>query len=271
MKHPSWKDFPRLRLEIDLEKNRGHTYYGKAIDVLDLSVNTNKILDWRCQECDNQWSTTGNSRVSMKSNCPACAGQTVHSDGRNSMAVTHPDLAEEHMGDSTSVIAGTMKRLSWRCKALSRWGAVGASRARGVGCPACSGKAVHSDGRNSMAVAPDLAEEHMGDSTSVIAGTMKRLSWRCKACSHEWGAVGASRARGVGCPACSGKAVHSDGGNSMAVTHPDLAEEHMGDSTSVIAGTHKKLQFKCSSCDYIWKSTGKGQGCWEWMSLAQIM
>ena len=68
-----------------------------------------------------------------------CANYVIHTDGRNSMAVTHPDLAEEHIGDSTRFVAGTMKVLTWKCSTCSHtWEATGANRARGSGCPSCN-------------------------------------------------------------------------------------------------------------------------------------
>ena len=65
---------------------------------------------------------------------------------------------------------------------------------------------------------------------NISAGSDRKLMWICSTisdspCENEWIAVVGSRARGNGCPACSNKAVHSDGRNSMSITHPDLAVE----------------------------------------------
>ena len=36
----------------------------------------------------------------QKRGCPACANKVLHSDGRNSLAVLRPDLAEELFDDT---------------------------------------------------------------------------------------------------------------------------------------------------------------------------
>ena len=266
MIHPSWHAYPSLLEDLDTSKNRNLTFKGKPVKATDLTVGTNKKLDWRCSACEHQWSAAGYQRLAG-SGCPACANQAVHSDGRNSMANTHPELAKEYQGDATTVIAGTDKKLPWRCSACEhQWSAQGSTRVAGQGCPACANQAIHSDGRNSMAnTHPELAKEYQGDATTVIAGTDKKLPWRCSACEHQWSAQGSTRVAGQGCPACANQAIHSDGRNSMANTHPELAKEYQGDATTVIAGTDKKLPWRCSACEHQWSAQGStrvaGQGC----------
>jgi Zn finger protein HypA/HybF involved in hydrogenase expression len=122
------------------------------------------------------------------------------------MAITHPELAKEYLGDPTTIIAGSNKKLDWRCQICQHeWSATGNSRVRPTGCPVCAKKAVHIDGRNSMAIThPELAKELVGtDPNTVIAGTGKKLDWRCRNCQHEWAAVGGDRCAGKGCPACA--------------------------------------------------------------------
>ena len=153
------------------------------------------------------------------------------------MSVTHPELASEfhptkNRGICTSdLTAGSGRKLWWLCSDCAHeWLARGYSRASGGGCPACSNKAIHIDGRNSMASThPDLAKEfhptRNGELTprDVVAGTGRKLWWRCLECEHEWNKPGSRRVRGIGCPACSNKAIHIDGRNSMALTFPLLA------------------------------------------------
>ena len=108
--------------------------------------------------------------------CKPCSGKGVHSDGRNSLAATHPELAVEYVGDATKITPYTNKKLEWKCKTCEhQWKAIGNNRSRhGRGCPACSNLEVHIDGRNSLASThPDLAKELVGDANSVIAGTNK--------------------------------------------------------------------------------------------------
>jgi len=263
--HPSWNDYPHLVAELDPNGNKGLIHFRKPISVLELATGTNKKLDWKCSTCSHEWTATGNDRT-KGNGCPACAGR-LHSDGRNSMAQTHPELAAEYQGDSTQIVVGTNKNLGWKCSTCEHeWKTTGNNRAFGNGCPACSNQTIHSDGRNSMAVThPELVSEYQGDATKVMAGTHRKLPWKCSTCDHEWKARGRNRVAGNGCPACAGR-LHSDGRNSMARTHPKLAEEYQGDATQVIVGTHKKLGWKCSTCEHEWKAKGNsrtstGNGC----------
>ena len=263
MAHPSWGNYPQLLAEINLRKNAKLLFNRKPVHVLELACGTNKKLDWICKICQNEWIATGNSRTTMGAGCPACAGKAVHSDGRNSMAETHPRLAAEYQGDASKILAGTHKKLHWKCSTCdNEWTSSGKVRSRlGGDCPACSNQAIHSDGRNSMeATHPDLAKEYLGDPAKITAGTNEVLRWKCKICQYVWGATGVNRSKnGSGCPVCANQVVHPDGRNSMRSTHPRLAEELIGNPDSLVAGTSTKLDWKCSVCDHTWKATGNGR------------
>ena len=270
MAHPSWGNYPQLLSEINLRKNAKLLFNRKPVHVLELACGTNKKLDWICKICQNEWIATGNSRTTMGAGCPACAGKAVHSDGRNSMAETHPRLAAEYQGDASKILAGTHKKLHWKCSTCdNEWTSSGKVRSQlGGDCPACSNQAIHSDGRNSMeATHPDLAKEYLGDATKIIAGTSRILEWQCFECSHIWRVSGHKRkSDNTGCPACANRAIHNDGRNSMETTHPDLAKEYLGDPAKITAGTNEVLRWKCKICQYVWGATGvnrskNGSGC----------
>jgi len=165
------------------------------------------------------------------------------------------------------LICGTGKKLDWKCSTCKHeWEANGGNRMRGKGCPYCSGRVVHIDGRNSMAnTHPELAIEYQGDATIIVAGTGHKLDWKCSTCKHEWKAAGSTRVLPRGCPACVNQAIHIDGRNSMAKTHPELAIEYQGDASIIIAGTGGKLDWKCSTCEHEWKAAGfsrvRGNDC----------
>lgn len=268
--HPSWNEHPNLLSELNPEGNKGFTHLGKPVSVLELAAGTGKKLDWKCRTCENNWKATGDSRKNGNG-CPACAGQKIHSDGRNSMAQTHPELASEYQGDATKVMAGTNKRLDWKCSTCEHeWTAMGASRVKrqASGCPPCgrkkqaeNKKTYHLQKNGSMAEThPELAIEYQGDATKIIAGTNYLLDWKCRTCDHEWKAAGSNRSAGKGCPACSNHVINNQHGrNSMAQTHPELAKEYQGDATKVIAGNTKKLDWKCSTCDHEWKAAGRNR------------
>ena len=256
-KSKTFREYPILSVELHPTKNQGWTKYGKSIDVLDLACGTNKKLNWKCSTCEHEWGARGNSRLGGNG-CPACANRVINNyDGRNSMEYTHPKLAIEYQGDATKVIATGKRRLPWKCSTCEHeWLAQSSNRASlGSGCPSCFGH-LHSDGRNSMAnTHPELAIEYQGDASKIIAGTDMKLDWKCSTCEHEWSTRGGKRVNGTGCPACFGH-LHSDGRNSMANTHPELAIEYQGDASKIIAGTDMKLDWKCSTCEHEWRVMG---------------
>jgi hypothetical protein len=181
------------------------------------------------------------------------------------------DIGFTNRGKPCSILdlpVGTSKKLPWKCSICEHeWTATGNIRvSKGSGCPACTNTKIHSDGRNSMRnthphLAIELLPNDYGNADSLIAGTARKLPWKCSTCQHEWETTGDSRAgNGTGCPACTGKAVHIDGRNSLGQTHSELALELQpnkhGNAETLIAGTNKKLPWKCSICSHEWEASG---------------
>jgi DNA-directed RNA polymerase subunit RPC12/RpoP len=272
----NWSDYPHLLADLDLRpgKNEDLTHYGKPIHVLEKPPTTHFHIDWKCSTCEHEWRTTGWVRY-MGARCPACSNGRLHSDGRNSMALTHPELALEYQGDATKIVAGTNKKLDWKCLVISddpcgyEWTTSSCNRIakRGAsGCRKCAIKENTFKNLKPMSEThPDLAIEYQEDATKVVAGSHKRGFWKCLVisddpCGHEWATMTKNRSRnGSGCPYCNHGDLHIDGRNSMAMTHPHLAAEYQGDATKLIAGTHKKLDWKCSICYHIWNVSGGGR------------
>ena len=209
-KQPLSETHPHLAAEFDMERNA-------PLTPDTVTAGTDKKLWWICHTCSHEWLTKGYQR--KRTGCPACSNKAIHSDGRNSMRATHPDLGAEFDLEKNSpltpdtTIAGTSKKLWWICKTCSHgWIATGNDRFSGKGCPSCSGRSVHSDGRNSMRnTHPHLVAEFDLERNApltpddVLAGTNKRLWWCCNECSHRWNTTGSSRSYGseTGCPRCS--------------------------------------------------------------------
>ncbi len=227
-----------------------------------MSAGSHKVLPWRCAE-GHSFLAPSYSRVAG-TGCPYCSNKTVL-PGFNDMATTHPELAAEADGwDPTTVIAGTGKQLNWRCQQGHSYPATGKSRSSVKGCPYCSNQKVL-PGFNDLATThPELAAEADGwDPTSVIAGTHGKLAWRCPL-GHTYPATGNSRSSGSGCPYCSNRQV-LPGFNDLATTHPELAAEADGwDPTTVMAGTHTKLAWRCQlghSYPASGSNRSRGPGC----------
>ena len=245
-----------------------------------LTAGTNELLPWRCSVCEHEWMATGSGRKQGRG-CSPCNNGTLHSDGRNSMARTHPQLAKELMpneyGTADTLVAGSRHTLPWNCSTCEHeWLAVSYSRRDGIGCPACANQTLHSDGRNSMArTHPRLAEELMsnqyGTAETLLAGTNNRLPWKCSICDHEWETTGNNRVMGSGtnCPACVNQVLHMDGLNSIASKLPEIAHELMpnpyGTAETIVYVTTEKLPWKCATCGNEWRALGRdrarGSGC----------
>jgi DNA-directed RNA polymerase subunit RPC12/RpoP len=188
-----------------------------------------------------------------------------------SVAVSHPHLVKEfHPTLNGSLLLseigkGSKKRVWWQCLECGHdWEAMIEKRAFGTGCPACVGLAANE--KNCLAAThPDLAKEfdveRNGGLTpfDVVAGTNKRLWWKCLKCEHEWRTAGLNRKRGEGCLACSKRV---DETNCMASTHPDLAlqlhptKNDSVDANNIVAGTCRRLWWKCQKCEHEWVATG---------------
>lgn len=216
-----------------------------------ISIGARKKVAWRCpQHLEPFWQSVAN-RVNG-AGCPYCSNKQVL-PGFNDMATTHPQLAQELISTNpTSIIAGTQKTLRWRCPQGHEYECRGDHRARlHVGCSYCAGKQVL-PGFNDMATThPELASELVGvDPTSVIAGTNRKLLWRCPE-GHEYQATGNTRTRRRadgshrGCPYCSNSQLLV-GYNDLATTHPDFAAALIDpDPTTIKAGSKTKGLWRC--------------------------
>ncbi len=214
-------------------------------DPTTVTAGSSKKVKWKCVR-GHTWLATVKDR-STGGNCPVCSNKRVLR-GFNDLATTHRELAAQADGwDPTTVVKFSQKKFGWRCAQGHPWLATIASRSSGSGCPICSGHQVLTGFNDLATTHPELAAQADGwDPTTVSAGSDKRARWKCKH-GHKWNAAVSSRAgNSRGCPICAGKAVLA-GFNDLATTHPELAAQADGwDPTTVIAGSHKKLRWKCN-------------------------
>ncbi len=163
------------------------------------------------------------------------------------LSVTHPELAKEADGwDPSLITSGSSKKLGWVCKNKHRWNAPPYSRAKGIGCPYCSGFLAIPGETDLKTTHPKVAKlAFEWDPRTIKAGSNKKLKWKCKK-GHIWEASVYSIALvGNGCSVCSGHKVLS-GFNDLSTTHPHLVEEIVsGDPTTVSSGSEKKFIWRC--------------------------
>ena len=127
---------PKLASEWDYTKNGKlkpeNTLYGSG-----------KKVWWKCSECGHEWQATVVGRTNGN-RCPVCVNRVVVA-GYNDLATVNPELAKEwnyeKNGDlkPDGIIAGSPKKVWWKCKKGHEWEATIESRHhQNVHCPICS-------------------------------------------------------------------------------------------------------------------------------------
>ena len=177
---------------------------------------SNKKVWWKCpNSSDHEWEAVIFSRV-RGNGCPCCAGKKLSTT--NSLAVCYPEIAAQwHPTKNGSltvneIIAGSSKKVWWKCLNSSdhEWQTSIAHRTDGTKCPFCDGQKLSNT--NSLASCyPEIAREWHPEKNGsllpdqVIAGTAKRVWWRCSIdSSHQWYALISNRTQhGRGCPFCN--------------------------------------------------------------------
>lgn len=229
---------------------------------------SHRMVWWRCSK-GHLWKASVKSR-SCGCSCPVCANRAVL-PGQNDLASTHPEIAAqwdiEHNGELTpqDVVAGSHKRVWWRCEHGHEWLAAIYSRTTsGTGCPVCTGKRVLPGVNDLLSQFPELSLEWdyelNGELTpqKVSTASNRRVWWRCSL-GHEWQAIVASRTRmGTGCPYCAGRKV-LEGFNDLASRFPKLAEQWATElngglkPNEVTTGCSRRVWWRCSE-GHIWRA-----------------
>lgn len=278
-------DFPKLMLDWSYELN---PYLNPA----SISYGSDKFVVWKCHECSSTWRARVKTRNKGNgTGCPICwkrnrIGRNVYvgsaRDGNN-IADKFPNLLKEwdykkNLNiDPRTIMPNSNKMVWWICKDCGgSWESNVVGRTRGTGCPYCSGHKVRTGVNDLKTMFPGLAEEWDYDNNgklrpeNVLPFGNKRINWICKTCGGKWDAILHSRAKGAGCPYCSGRRVMK-GINDLATVRPDLIQEwnfvKNGDllPETVSARSKRSVGWKCLKCGYEWtaaiSSRVDGTGC----------
>lgn len=232
-------------------------------DPCQVFAKSNLKLEWLCP-LGHKYSAMPVDRVAGNG-CPICAGKIVLI-GFNDLATLLPDVADQADGwDPSTVTVASSKRVSWKCELGHQWKSTVAGRRGKPSCPVCSNKKLLIGFNDLATTHPHLVDEAYGwDPQLVIAGSNKIFEWQCNV-GHIFSMAPNTRKNGKqNCPFCSNHKLLS-GFNDLATTHPDLSRQADGwDPATVIAGTHKKLDWRCEN-DHRWKaacnSRVAGVGC----------
>ena len=171
---------------------------------------SNKVFWWQCEK-GHEWEASVNSRTNMGSGCPYCSSRQTNID--NCLQTLNPKLAKQwhptKNNDLTpfDVTIGSKKKVWWLCDKDHEWEASINNRAKGNGCPFCSGRFATTS--NSLqAVNPNLANQwHRTKNKDltphdVLPFSNKKVWWQCDK-GHEWEASVEKRSNGRGCPLCA--------------------------------------------------------------------
>ena len=126
----------------------------------------------------------------------------------NAQLMAEWDWEKNMSFDSTQFTIGSHQIIWWKCTKGHTWQANIQTRARGHGCPYCSGRKVLSGYNDLLTTNPTLAQEWHPTKNECItpsqisAGTEQKVWWLGN-CGHEWEASPKSRSIGNGCPICA--------------------------------------------------------------------
>ena len=123
-----------------------HPTKNEGVTPSDVLVGSHYKAWWVCGK-GHEWQAIVKSRVNG-TGCPVCANRVLLT-GENDLATVYPDLARQwhptKNGTLTprDVIAGSHRKVWWRCDQGHEWQATILSRASsGNGCPVCAGKVI---------------------------------------------------------------------------------------------------------------------------------
>ena len=130
---------------------------------------------------------------------------------------------------AATITRGSERRLWWICFEGHEYETTPSHRARGQGCPYCSGRRVLAGFNDLGTKRPDLAthwhppkngNRRPSDFTVGSAAPV----WWLGECGHEWEARINNRVHGTNCPVCAGQQV-LPGFNDLATKYPQLAAQ----------------------------------------------
>lgn len=230
---------------------------------------------WWLGACGHSWEATVLSRAVLGEGCPICAGRPPLREAHPSLAAEwHPTRNGKTAPDD--VTAGSTRPAWWLGKCGHEWRAGVGSRARGAGCPYCSGRRALAGFNDLATTHPDLAaqwhpERNGGLAPTEVSAGSPRKAWWLGGCGHEWEGRVWERARGAGCPYCAGRAVLS-GFNDLESRFPEVVAEWDAEGnggtlpSEVHFGSKMRARWVCGACGFSWEAavaarTAAGSGC----------
>lgn len=195
-------------------RDRNSHYAVSEFEVVGEYAGIGTPLPCRCLVCGNVWDGNPDSMLRRNARCPKCGRAAAGKSSGKSRMLTHEAFTERAAAccpdiEITGRYAGANTRLTVRCRRCGyEWDAFPATVLRSCSCPCCTNR-VAVTGINDLAtthpqIAAEWNHERNGElePTDVVAGSSKRVWWRCHE-GHEWQAIIYRRKAGSGnCPVC---------------------------------------------------------------------
>ncbi len=244
-----------------------HPTKNNGVTPADIPLGSHHMAWWVCEK-GHEWKAIVKSRAIGGTGCPVCANRALL-PGINDLATTHPELARQWHPAKTEawphdVMAGTRRKVWWRCDRGHEWQAAVSSRAVGTGCPVCAGKTAIPGENDLASLFPAIAAQwhptrNGGLTPEKLTPYSNKKAWWLCPLGHEYTAAVAARITDrSGCPYCAGRKV-LPGFNDLATLEPKVAAQWHptlnGALTpeQVTTGSHKKVWWECPN-GHIWKA-----------------
>lgn len=245
-----------------------HPTKNGSVTPADVLVGSNHRAWWKCEK-GHEWQAAVRSRTSG-AGCPVCTNRKL-CIGENDLATTHPNIAAQwHQTKNSSLtpqdlVAGSWKKVWWKCEKGHEWQAAVSSRTRGnAGCPVCAGREVVAGDNDLATYFPLVAAQWHPTQNGTLRPEQvspfsnRKVWWKC-ALGHSYAALISARTiEGAGCPYCAGRKVLA-GFNDLATVAPEIAAQWhptlngMYTPQMVTAGSHKKVWWQCPE-GHVWKA-----------------
>ena len=258
--------FPEIAKQWCYERNEG-------LLPTEVSPKSSKKVWWICGR-GHYYQMALASRTGQGQGCPICAGHHILA-GFNDLASQFPEIAAQwdfarNRKRPEQVAAHSDEKVYWLCEKkhsyLARIAERTGKEGHNTGCPYCAGKKVLLGFNDLATVRPELAaqwdfaENEELLPTEVTEFSLKSAHWICGQ-GHKWVAPISQRSGGNGCPVCANKQLLK-GYNDIQTLFPRVAKEWDYEKNDTqpedhIAGTHKKVWWKCAECGKRWEASIK--------------
>lgn len=264
--------YPEIAEKLDEVKSE--------ISASEIKAAGHKKYWWFCEK-EHSYYLSIDQRI-RGTGCGVCDGRQIQI-GVNDFASVNPDLANELNVELSGItaqqftIGSAKEKLFWNCQNGHVYKSTPASRHKGNNCGICDGKQFVSGVNDLKTCYPEIALQYDNTKNSIqshniFKSSSKTVWWIC-ANNHSFkSSVSKVTSNQKRCEYCSGRKLVS-GFNDLRTKFPELAREldeiKSGFKASeVLPGEDRIGHWKCSKCEYEWKSNlrnrtsnGRKSGC----------